>query len=170
MIKHVETIQRAVAMEFGIPIGAMISPRRAREWARPRQVAMLLCRRLVPTLSLPTIGRLFAHRDHTTVLHACRMITGLCQSDAVLAKQVENLATALQVELGEIKAMPPEAPAEVHARRIAKHLEFGLLRLARLNPSEFMTRFAPQPGKPTLIEVEGTLRRILVSGDEQATA
>lgn len=70
----VRRIQAIVAEVWGIPVEAMTSPRRKREWAWPRQAAMALCIRLVPEASLPKIGRQFGKRDHTTVMHAVRAV------------------------------------------------------------------------------------------------
>lgn len=88
-------IQRVVAHHYGIPLREMTSDRRFRAVARPRQVAMYLCRSLTPH-SLPAIGLHFGGRDHTTVLHAIRTIEGLCQiKHGRLAQDVDALFVAL---------------------------------------------------------------------------
>ena len=94
MTPRISEIQYAVAQHFGVPMIEMVSHRRARRVARPRQVAMYLSRELTP-LSLPAIGRHFGNRDHTTVMHACRRIEGLKDIDADLAYAVADLAIVL---------------------------------------------------------------------------
>lgn len=96
----VERIQRIVAKAFRIPVIEMVSDRRARRVARPRQVAMYLARETT-TYSLPKIGRLFGGRDHTTVMHACNVVEELLHTDAGFRANVEAL-------LGEL-ADEPEA-------------------------------------------------------------
>src|SRR3546814_1572648 len=72
----IDEIQRRVAEHFRIKPADMVSARRAREVARPRQVAMYLAKRLTPR-SLPEIGRRFGGRDHTQVMHAVKRIEEL---------------------------------------------------------------------------------------------
>lgn len=83
----IAAIQETVARQFGLRRIDMVSARRAREVARPRQVAMYLCRNHTPR-SLPEIGRLFGNRDHTTVIHAVKTITRLRKEDADLDEQI----------------------------------------------------------------------------------
>jgi chromosomal replication initiator protein len=77
----VDNIQRTVAEYYKIKISDLLSKRRSRSVARPRQVAMALSKELT-NHSLPEIGDVFGGRDHTTVLHACRKINELKESDA----------------------------------------------------------------------------------------
>ena len=91
----IEDIQKRVAEHFNIRLGDMHSPRRARAVARPRQVAMYLCKQLT-TRTLPEIGRKFGGRDHTTVMHAVRKIDELQQADATLGEDVELLKRMLE--------------------------------------------------------------------------
>ena len=91
----VDKIQRAVAEEFSITHNDMTSKRRARDIARPRQVAMYLCKKLTKR-SLPDIGRRFGGRDHTTVMHAVKRIDQLRAEDSELDKRVKHLESALQ--------------------------------------------------------------------------
>ncbi|NNE58528.1 MAG: chromosomal replication initiator protein DnaA, partial [Hellea sp.] len=91
----VDKIQRAVAEEFKITLDDMASKRRARAVARPRQVAMYLCKKLTKR-SLPDIGRRFGGRDHTTVMHAVKRITQLRADDSVLDGQIKNLEETLR--------------------------------------------------------------------------
>lgn len=87
-------IQCAVASHYEIPLLEMRSDRRARAVARPRQVAMFLAKEL--TLhSLPTIGKHFGNRDHTTVLHAIRVVSKLSKSDPAMARDVRTLREVL---------------------------------------------------------------------------
>lgn len=91
----VDKIQRAVAEEFKITMDDMASKRRARAVARPRQVAMYLCKKLTKR-SLPDIGRRFGGRDHTTVMHAVKRVTELRNEDPVLDIQIKTLEDKLQ--------------------------------------------------------------------------
>ena len=72
----IENIQKVVAEYFNIKISDLLSKRRNRSIARPRQVAMALAKELT-SHSLPEVGDAFGGRDHTTVLHACRKIDSL---------------------------------------------------------------------------------------------
>ena len=83
-------IQRRVAQYYNIRLADMLSPRRARTVARPRQVAMYLSKQLT-TRSLPEIGRKFGGRDHTTVIHAVRRIDELCRADSGMEEDVDLL-------------------------------------------------------------------------------
>ncbi|HYM72851.1 MAG TPA: chromosomal replication initiator protein DnaA [Stellaceae bacterium] len=90
----IDEIQRRVAEHFNIKMAEMISSRRARVVARPRQVAMYLAKQLT-SRSLPEIGRKFGGRDHTTVMHAVRKIEELTRADRALAEDVELLQRML---------------------------------------------------------------------------
>ncbi len=91
----VDEIQKACAEHFGLRQADLISERRNRAIARPRQAAMWLAKQLT-TRSLPDIGRRFGGRDHTTVLHAVRRIEQLRAEDAQLARDLEVLARKLR--------------------------------------------------------------------------
>lgn len=91
----IDDIQQKVAAQFNVRVSDMHSPRRAREVARPRQVAMYLAKQLT-SKSYPDIGRAFGGRDHTTVIHACETIVALMPRDAALAEQVELVTRTLQ--------------------------------------------------------------------------
>jgi chromosomal replication initiator protein len=91
----IDEIQRRVAEHFNVRLAEMTSARRARAFARPRQVAMYLSKQLT-SRSLPEIGRYFGGRDHTTVIHAVRRIEELKDTDSVLAEDVELLSRMLQ--------------------------------------------------------------------------
>ena len=91
----VDDIQKAAAEHFGLKQADLISERRNRAIARPRQAAMWLAKQLT-TRSLPDIGRRFGGRDHTTVLHAVRRIEALKAEDAQLARDLEALTRKLR--------------------------------------------------------------------------
>tara|TARA_Y100000590_G_scaffold462313_1_gene626098 strand:+ start:3707 stop:5143 length:1437 start_codon:yes stop_codon:yes gene_type:complete len=83
----VETIQNIVASYFNLNIQEMLSPRRSRSLARPRQIAMYLAKQYT-TNSLPDIGRKFSNRDHTTVIHAVKKIDELTKKDDGIRQSV----------------------------------------------------------------------------------
>jgi chromosomal replication initiator protein len=94
----ISEIQARVAAHYHIPLREMVSSRRSREVARPRQVAMFLSRELTPS-SFPEIGRRFGDRDHTTVMHACRAIGTLRLLDKALDRDVLALSDRMQNRL-----------------------------------------------------------------------
>ncbi len=91
----VDMIQKTVSEHFGLTQADLISERRARAVARPRQVAMWLAKQIT-TRSLPDIGRRFGGRDHTTVLHAVRRIEQLKAEDPQIARDVDLLLRKLR--------------------------------------------------------------------------
>lgn len=91
----VENIQKTVADFYKIKIADMHSKKRTRDIARPRQIAMALAKDLTQ-MSLPAIGEAFGGRDHTTVLHACKTIAALRQSDANMNHDYNVLAQILR--------------------------------------------------------------------------
>ena len=93
----VDKIQNKVANFFNIPLTEMLSQRRSRPLARPRQIAMYLAKKMT-TRSLPEIGRRFANRDHTTVIHAVKTITRLSEKDDEMKKNIEQLRSLLLEE------------------------------------------------------------------------
>ena len=90
----IENIQKTVAEYYKIKISDLLSKRRTRSLARPRQVAMYLAKQLT-SLSLPEIGEAFGGRDHTTVLHACKKITELNESSNDIKEDLKNLLRIL---------------------------------------------------------------------------
>jgi chromosomal replication initiator protein len=90
----IDNIQRTVAEYYKIKISDLLSKRRSRSVARPRQVAMALSKELT-NHSLPEIGDAFGGRDHTTVLHACRKIAELKETDADIREDYKNLLRTL---------------------------------------------------------------------------
>jgi chromosomal replication initiator protein len=91
----IEEIQRKVAEHYNIRLSDMIGPKRLRNIARPRQVAMYLSKQLTPR-SLPEIGRRFGGRDHTTIMHGVRKIEELMTTDSQLADDLQLLRRLLQ--------------------------------------------------------------------------
>jgi chromosomal replication initiator protein len=91
----IDEIQRRVSEHYKIRQAEMVSARRAREVARPRQVAMYLAKQLTPR-SLPEIGRKFGGRDHTTVIHAVRQIERLRGCDTDIDNDVRSLIRQLE--------------------------------------------------------------------------
>ncbi len=90
----IENIQKTVAEYYKIRVADLLSKRRSRSVARPRQMAMALCKELT-NHSLPEIGDAFGGRDHTTVLHACRKIAELKESDRRIEEDNSNLLRIL---------------------------------------------------------------------------
>jgi len=89
-----ENIQKVVAAHYHLRVTELLSKRRTRTIARPRQMAMFLAKSLTQH-SLPEIGEAFGGRDHTTVLHACRKIESLCETDARLREDRARLLRVL---------------------------------------------------------------------------
>jgi chromosomal replication initiator protein len=90
----IDDIQKRVCEHYNIKMADLLSPRRARAVARPRQVAMWLAKQLT-TRSLPEIGRKFGGRDHTTIMHGVRKIEELRGGDPSLNEDIEILTRSL---------------------------------------------------------------------------
>lgn len=90
----IENIQKTVAEYFNIKVADLLSKRRSRSVARPRQIAMTLAKELT-NHSLPEIGDAFGGRDHTTVLHACRTIKSMLDSNGDIQEDWTNLVRVL---------------------------------------------------------------------------
>ena len=90
----VDKIQNVVSNYFNISLSDMLSQRRSRPLARPRQIAMYLAKKMT-TRSLPEIGRRFANRDHTTVIHAVKTITRLSEQDEEMKKNIAQIKSLL---------------------------------------------------------------------------
>ena len=90
----IENIQRIVAEYFKVRVADLLSERRSRSVARPRQIAMALAKELT-SHSLPEIGDAFGGRDHTTVLHACKRIKELRDTEQRIAEDYSNLLRTL---------------------------------------------------------------------------
>ncbi|MEF3194096.1 MAG: chromosomal replication initiator protein DnaA, partial [Halothiobacillaceae bacterium] len=90
----IDNIQKTVAQYYKLKVDDLLSKRRSRSITRPRQMAMALAKELT-NHSLPEIGQTFGGRDHTTVIHACRKIAELRESDSRLAEDYITLLRAL---------------------------------------------------------------------------
>jgi chromosomal replication initiator protein len=91
----IDDIQRKVAEHYNIRLADLIGPKRARNVARPRQIAMYLAKQMT-SRSLPEIGRRFGGRDHTTIMHGVRKIDELMVEDTSLAEDVAVLKRLLE--------------------------------------------------------------------------
>ncbi|MBB5373264.1 chromosomal replication initiator protein [Acidocella aromatica] len=91
----IQEIQKKVSEHYNIRVSEMSSARRARNIARPRQIAMYLAKQLT-SKSLPDIGRHFGDRDHTTVMHAVNRVTELIAQDVAFAEDVDLLRRTLE--------------------------------------------------------------------------
>jgi chromosomal replication initiator protein len=89
-----DSIQKTVAEYFKVRVSELLAKKRTRSIARPRQIAMALAKELT-NHSLPEIGEAFGGRDHTTVLHACRKIAELKETDPRIAEDYRNLLRTL---------------------------------------------------------------------------
>ena len=90
----VDKIQNVVSNYFNIALSEMLSQRRSRPLARPRQIAMYLAKKMT-SRSLPEIGRRFSNRDHTTVIHAVKTITRLSEQDDEMKKNINQIKSLL---------------------------------------------------------------------------
>ena len=90
----IDNIQKTVADYYKIRMADLLSAKRNRSLARPRQLAMSLAKELT-SHSLPEIGEAFGGRDHTTVLHACKKIVELCSTDNKIKEDLIHLRRAL---------------------------------------------------------------------------
>jgi chromosomal replication initiator protein len=90
----IENIQKEVSEYYKLRVSDLLSRRRTRNIARPRQMAMALSKELTDH-SLPEIGEAFGGRDHTTVLHACRKIEELCETDGRIREDKAKLVRKL---------------------------------------------------------------------------
>ena len=90
----IDNIQRTVAEYYKIKVADILSKRRSRSVARPRQIAMALSKELT-SHSLPEIGDAYGGRDHTTVLHACRKVKQLASTDSDIRDDYKNLLRSL---------------------------------------------------------------------------
>jgi chromosomal replication initiation ATPase DnaA len=91
-------IRKFVAFKYNITEGDFISKRRTERIAWPRQVAMSLCYEMTE-LSLNEVGELFGNRDHGTVLHACRLVTGRIESYPEIKSDIEELRNCVKKSL-----------------------------------------------------------------------
>ncbi len=101
-------IKSTVADHYKLPIRVMAGEARYRAIARPRQVAMYLCRQLTKR-SLPEIGRAFGGRDHTTVMYSCRKVEELMLDRPAFKAEVDDLSTRIRGVNGTGPLYPEEA-------------------------------------------------------------
>lgn len=94
-LASMDNIMRTVAEYFKIKLSDILSQKRNRIFARPRQIAMALCKDLT-NHSFPEIGNAFGGRDHTTVLHACRLVKEMCNSEPGFSEDFSNLMRILE--------------------------------------------------------------------------
>lgn len=92
----VEHVQKVVADYFDMRIADLRGKSRQRQVVQPRQIAMYLCKMLVPSMSLTDIGESFGGRDHTTVIHACEKIAKSAQKDRGLRQTIDQLSKAIR--------------------------------------------------------------------------
>lgn len=90
----IDNIQKAVATYYKIRVSELLSAKRTRSIARPRQIAMALAKELTKH-SLPEIGNAFGGRDHSTVIHATRKVAALREADALIEEDYKNLLRSL---------------------------------------------------------------------------
>ena len=89
-VVRIEDVKRVVCKRFMLNHRELVGSSRNRRVVRPRQIGMYLCRE-VTQRSLPEIGRKFGNRDHTTVLHACRKVAELRETNTDVAEDYKNL-------------------------------------------------------------------------------
>jgi len=87
----IEHIRQVVSEHYNVSIDDLNGRKRTRNIVFPRQVAMYLCRKILPDASLPDIGRVFGGRDHTTVMHSCDKIAGELEYDKTLQDAIIDL-------------------------------------------------------------------------------
>jgi len=92
----IEHVQRAVAEHFDVRIADLKGTSRQRQVVYPRQIAMQLCKQLIPSLSLNDIGGAFGGKDHTTVLYACEQVLKRTQSDPSFRSTMEQLSKTVR--------------------------------------------------------------------------
>lgn len=92
---NAENIRDVVAEYYGVSVKDLVGKKRARNIARPRQMAMALVRELTQD-SFPEIGQVFGGRDHTTVIHACEKVSELRKQDASIERDYQALLTTLE--------------------------------------------------------------------------
>ena len=92
----IEIVMRAVAEQFDVRIADLRGRSRQRHVAYPRQLAMYLCKELIPSLSLKDVGEAFGGKDHTTVLYACDKLGKEARSDAATRQTLEQLTKKIR--------------------------------------------------------------------------
>ncbi|MBI1318383.1 MAG: chromosomal replication initiator protein DnaA [Candidatus Hydrogenedens sp.] len=92
----VEQVQRAVAEYYDVRIADLCGRSKQRQVVRPRQIAMYLCKQLMPSMSLNDVGRAFGGKDHTTVLYACDQISGRAKEDLQFRQVLDMLSKSVR--------------------------------------------------------------------------
>ena len=92
----VEQVQRAVAEHFDVRIADLRGSSRQRQVVKPRQMAMFLCKEMIPSLSLNDIGEVFGGKDHTTVLYACDKVGKEAQAKSSTRQVLEQLRKSIR--------------------------------------------------------------------------
>lgn len=146
-------IQHETARAFGLDPAMILSRRRAKRLARPRQVAMWLSARLLPGYSLPQIGVAFGGRDHTTVIHAVRVIDRMRDEDRVFRRLVDDLLAGICGASAEAAAAEQADLEVAEAERMALSVATTLLALARQYPRAVLAGLKPILQAPATDEV-----------------
>lgn len=133
-VRPIAHIQERVAKEFGLTPLELRGNRRARNIARPRQLAMYLASRITRK-SLPIIGEAFG-RDHTTVMHAIDVVEREMMADPEWATNAKRLFEDLQIEIGEVNALDRTVD------EVVDRLRWRLKIMARRDPTELMERLS----------------------------
>lgn len=131
----VRLIQRRVCEYFGLAIGDMIGDRRSKVCAYPRHIAIFLVKTLTPH-SLPSIGRYFGGRDHTTIMYAVKSAQKMLMEGGALAVAIEKLRSELTVELKVNR--PIDLAASVAAEDITATLVQAITAAARKSPRQLL--------------------------------
>ncbi len=92
----IEQVQRAVAEHFDVRIADLRGRSRQRQIVQPRQLAMFLCKTLIPSLSLNDIGEHFGGKDHTTVLYACDKVARDAQTNSTARQMIDQLTKTIR--------------------------------------------------------------------------
>ena len=92
----IDQVQRAVADHFDVRIADLHGRSRQRQIVKPRQMAMYLCKELIPSLSLNDVGEAFGGKDHTTVLYACERVSVEIRESATFRQMVEQLTKSIR--------------------------------------------------------------------------
>jgi len=93
---NIDSVLRAVADHFDVRLSELRGQSRQKHVTRPRHIAMFLCKRLIPSLSLSEIGEAFGGKDHTTVINACKRITKVLETEADLRQIVNHLEKVIR--------------------------------------------------------------------------
>jgi len=92
----VEQVQRAVAEHYDVRISDLCGRSKQRQVVRPRQIAMYLCKQLIPSMSLNDVGRSFGGKDHTTVLYACEQVASKSKADLQMRQVIDTLTKVIR--------------------------------------------------------------------------